>query len=238
MGTIHPSVKIGVGVVIGDQVSIDEGCEIGAYSILEGETHIGAYNVLSSHVIMGGEPQDHKYKGGGRLTVGKRNKFREFSTIHRGHLTEKGTLIGNDNNFLTGSHVGHDCIIGNSNFIANQVLLAGHVEIGDFANFSGNAGAHQFSKIGSHVMISGLSGIRQDILPYAIVQGDPAKMIGINSIGLSRRGWPKDKIFQLKEAFRYFRNGMTPTIPNEFYDELQDFKSKSDRGIAKFKMKV
>jgi len=236
VGSIHSSVKIGPGVIIDDQVTIEEGCEIGAYCIFKGDTHVGPYNKFSSHVIIGGDPQDLKYKGGGRLTIGRSNYFREFVTIHRGHLSEKGTIIGNDNNFLTDSHVGHDCVIGDHNFIANQVLLAGHVELGDWTNFSGNAGVHQFCKIGSHVMISGLSGIRQDVLPYAMVQGDPARIIGINSVGLTRKGWSKEKLFALKEAYRCFRNKIEPKQKNEFFEELQVFKMNSHRGVIKFKV--
>lgn len=237
MSKIHPSVKIGPGVLIDDNVSIDEGCEIGAYSIIQGETHIGAFNKISSHVIIGGDPQDHKYQGGGKLIIGRGNQFREFVSVHRGHLTEEGTVIGNDNFFLTGSHVGHDCVIGDHNFIANQVLLAGHVYLGHHSNISGNVCVHQFCKIGSHVMVSGLSGIRQDVLPYVILQGDPAKIIGINKIGLSRKGWSKDQLFELKDAFRCFRNGVVPEGENEFYNELIDYKASSDRGLTKFKSK-
>ena len=224
MGAIHTSAKIGPGAIIGDQVNIDEGCVIGPYSIIEGDTHIGPYNIFSSHTIIGGEPQDLKYTGGGKLVIGRGNKFREFATVHLGHLTEAGTVIGNNNNFLTSAHVGHDCIIGNNNFITNQVLLSGHTEVGDYANISGNAVTHQFCRIGSHVMISGLSGVRQDAPPYAMVQGDPAKVIGINGIGLSRRGWSKEQIALLKEAFRCFRNQLEPQKQNEYFDELKKFK--------------
>ena len=235
MGVIHPSFKIGPGVIIGDRVSIEEGCEIGAYSILEGETHIGAYNKISPHVVLGSEPQDLKYKGeGGKLTIGRGNVFREFFTAHIGHLTSEGTKIGNDNYFLTGSHVGHDCCIGDQNFIANQVLLAGHVIMGDQNNLSGNTCVHQFCKIGSHTMISGLSGIRADVPPFVLVQGDPAKIIGINKVGLSRKGWSKDSLFMLREAFRLFRNKLEPEQNNPYYDQLIGFRKNSDRGLIKF----
>jgi UDP-N-acetylglucosamine acyltransferase len=235
MGVIHPSVKIGPGVIIGDQVTIEEGCEIGPYAIIDGETHIGAYNKISAHVVIGTEPQDLKYKGeGGKLTIGRGNTFREFFTAHIGHLTTEGTVIGNDNYFLTDAHVGHDCSIGNQNFIANQVLLAGHVKMGDNNNFSGNAGVHQFCNIGDYTMVSGLSGIRGDVPSYALVQGDPAKIIGINKVGLSRNGWSKEDIYSLKDAFRCFRNNLKPKKKNPFYDELIKFRQNSDRGIIKF----
>lgn len=240
MGVIHPSVKIGPGVIIGDRVTIEEGCEIGPYSIIEGETHIGAYNKISSHVVIGAEPQDLKYQNeGGKLTIGRGNTFREFFTVHIGHLTPEGTVIGNENYFLTGSHVGHDCQIGDKNFIANQVLLAGHVIMGDHNNISGNTCVHQFCKIGHHTMVSGLSGIRADIPPYVLVQGDPAKVIGINKVGLSRKGWSKEELFALREAFRCFRNKIEPKEKNPYFEELLEFKQNSDRGLTKFnKIKV
>lgn len=235
MGVVHPSVKIGPGVIIGDRVTIEEGCEIGAYSILEGETYIGAYNKISPHVVLGADPQDLKYKGqGGKLTIGRGNIFREFFSAHIGHLTPEGTIIGNENYFLANSHVGHDCQLGDQNFIANQVLLAGHVIMGHQNNLSGNAGVHQFCKIGSHTMISGLSGIRADVPSYAMVQGDPAKIIGINKVGLMRKGWSKEDLFMLKEAYRCFRNKLSPKTNNPYFDQLLEFQKNSDRGLIKF----
>lgn len=236
MGYIHPTVKVGVGALIASTVTIEAGCHIGPYSILEGDTHIGPDNKFYAHTIIGGEPQDHKFKGGGRLTIGRGNTFREFVTVHVGHLTEGGTVIGDENMFLTDAHVGHDCKIGDHNFLANQVLLAGHVEMGNHINMSGNAGAHQFCHIGSHAMISGLTGIRQDVPPYSMIQGDPARWIGINKIGLQRKGWSSEQLFQLREAFRCYRNGLE-LEGNPYYQELLDFKAQSERGVMRLRSK-
>ena len=235
MSAVHPSVVSETGVIIGEDVTIGAGCKIGAYSIINGPTVIGENNVFSPHSIVGGDPQDWKFKEGGKLTIGNNNIFREFSSIHRGHLTKEGTIIGNDNTFFTNAHVGHDCKIGNNNVIANNVLLAGHCEMGDYVNMSGNAGAHQFCRIGSHTMISGLSGLRQDVLPYSIVQGDPAVMLGINSIGLKRKGWSDEELVHLKEAFRLYRNSLSGD--NKYLDILLEFKNQSQRGIISFKRK-
>lgn len=237
MGFVHPSVKIGQGVVIGSEVIIEAGCSIGHYSIVEGATHIGPDNKIGHHVVLGGEPQDLKFKGGGRLTIGRGNTFREFCTVHVGHLTEEGTLLGDDNMFLTGAHVGHDCRVGSRNFLANQLLLAGHVEIGDDVNISGHVGAHQFCRIGSHVMISGMSAIRRDVPPYAMVQGDPAKVIGINRVGMSRKGFDGATLTAIREAYRCFRNQI-PLEGNPFFDELCRFKENSDRGLTPMKSKA
>ncbi|MBF0198022.1 MAG: acyl-ACP--UDP-N-acetylglucosamine O-acyltransferase [Planctomycetes bacterium] len=235
MAEIHPSVVLGPGVIVEDDVCIGEGCKIGAYTIIKGPTKIGVNNTFSSHVVIGDDPQDLKYNGGGKLSIGSGNTFREFTTIHRGHLTEAGTVIGDNNQILVGAHVGHDCTIGDGNFLANQILLAGHVVMGDFVNMSGNAGSHQFCRIGSYAMISGLSGIRQDVPPYAMVQGDPARICGINTIGLKRQGWDKEMLFKLREAFRLFRQkDFDGSIDNEYLQELKLFKEKSDRGLIKF----
>ena len=232
MGFVHPSVQIGVGALIGPDVTIEEGCSIGPYSIIEGDTHIGPDNKIFSHVILGGEPQDHKFKGGGKLTIGRGNVFREFVTIHVGHLTERGTVIGDDNMLLTSVHLGHDCILGDRNFIANNTMMAGHVEIMNDVNISGHVGSHQFCRIGSHAMVSGMSAIRQDVLPYSMVQGDPARMIGLNKVGLRRKGWSPDQILALQDAFRHFRNGES-SPSNIYWSEFQAFKGKSDRGLMK-----
>jgi UDP-N-acetylglucosamine acyltransferase len=231
---IHPSVTMGPGVLIGEDVSIEAGCHLGAYSIFEGDTHIGPDNRFFSHTIIGGEPQDHKFRGGGKLVIGSGNTFREFVSVHRGHLTGHGTVIGSNNMFLTGAHVGHDCVIGNQNFLANQILLAGHVEIDSFTNISGGAGVHQFCRIGSYAMISGLSGIRQDVLPYAMVQGDPAMVIGINKVGLSRKGFSAEQIFLIQDSYRRIRQQIEGNA-SVYWEELQVFIQKSQRGLLKFK---
>ena len=236
MSKIHPSVKLGKGVIIEGDVAIASGCEIGAYSIIQGPCVIGPDNTFYQHTVIGGDPQDKKYKGGGKLTIGRSNIFREFVTVHRGHLTKEGTVIGDDNWFLSSAHVGHDCKIKDRNFIANNVLLAGHVEMGSDINMSGNAGSHQFCKIGDHAMISGLSGIRSDIYPYAMVQGDPAVHLGMNSVGLKRAGWSEKEIFEVKEAFRFLRSGeCNPEKTNKIYNEMLEIRKKSARGMAKFK---
>jgi UDP-N-acetylglucosamine acyltransferase len=234
VASVHPTVKLGPGVIVGEQVVIEEGCIIGPYVVLDGDTHIGPENRIDSFSVIGVEPQDHKFKGGGKLKIGKRNRFREHCTVHRGHLTDEGTLIGDDNNFFTGVHIAHDCRVGDQNLIANLTMLAGHCEVGSYTNISGHAGFHQFCKVGDHVMISGMSAVRQDIPPYCMVQGDPARAVGINRIGLERKGWSREQILQLKEAFRLLRNGKKPVASNPFCDELMEFKKKSGRGLIRF----
>lgn len=234
MSFVHPTVELGPGVVIGDGVVIERDCVIGPYVVIEGDTHIGPDNRFDSFTVIGAEPQDHKFEGGGKLTIGQGNRFREYSNVHRGHLTEEGTVIGDHNTFFTGVHIGHDCKLRDHNLIANLTMFAGHCEVGSHTNISGHAGFHQFCKVGDHVMISGMSAVRQDIPPYCMVQGDPARAVGINRIGLERKGWSREQILQLKEAFRLLRNSKEPDLSNPYCKELLEFKEKSERGIIKF----
>ena len=234
MSSIHPTVELGPGVLLGEEVVIEKDCSIGPYVVIEGDTHIGQGTRIDSFAVIGAEPQDHKFQGGGKLRVGRHNRIREHCTIHRGHLTEGGTILGDHNNFFTGVHIGHDCRVGDHNLIANLTMLAGHCEIGSYANISGHAGFHQFCKVGDHVMISGMSAVRQDIPPYCMVMGDPARAVGINRIGLERKGWSKEQIYLLKDAYRRFRNGKEPDLENPYCRELIEFQKSSERGMIRF----
>ncbi len=160
---------------------------------------------------VGADPQDLKYHGEQAwLRLGDRNIVREFVTLHRG--TEGGgaeTVIGNDNLFMAYSHVAHDCRVGNRVILANGSTLAGHVTVDDFAIFGGLSAVHQFTRVGAHAMISGGSMVAQDIPPYTIAQGDRAKTVGINLVGLQRRGFSEDSIRGIKHAYKLvFRSGL------------------------------
>lgn len=224
---------MGPGVVVDENVVIGAGCKLGAYSIFTGPALIGPDNVFGSHVVIGADPQDKKFSGGGLLTIGSGNVFREFVTIHRGHLSETGTVIGNGNWFLCGAHAGHDCKIGDDNFFSNNVLLAGHVEIGNKVNLSGYVGLHQFCRVGDLAMISGHSGVRGDIYPYSLVHGDPAVHLGINKVGLEREGWSVEQRTAMKEAFRLLR-AHAGEGGGEYLERLIEFGEHSKRGMAKF----
>jgi len=207
---VHPNAQIGDQVsigpyaVIGEHVKIGAGTWIGPHSVIEGWTTIGCENKIYQFASVGAEPQDLKFHGEQTtLTLGDRNLVREFVTIHRG--TEDGggkTVIGSDSLFMAYSHVAHDCQIGNHVILANAATLAGHVEIDDFAILGGLTAVHQFVRVGSHVMVSGGSMVAQDVPPYTIAQGDRAKTIGINSVGLKRRGFTDEAIRAIKNAYR------------------------------------
>ena len=239
-------VKVGPYAVIGAEVEIGAGSSVGPHAVIEGKTRIGRDNQIFQFASVGAVPQDLKFRGEKtELVIGDRNKIREFTTLHLG--TEDGggiTRVGNDNLFMAYSHVAHDCLVGNHVILANGATLAGHVEVGDFAILGGLSAVHQFTRVGAHVMASGGSMIAQDLVPYAIAQGDRAKVVGLNLIGLKRRGFSDEVLKSLKQAYKLvFRSGMKledaiveieATLPTS--PELQllvDFLKSSDRGLAR-----
>jgi len=239
-------VSIGAYSIIRTGVSIGAGTKVGPHVVIEGNTNIGCANEIFQFASIGAIPQDLKFHGEqSSLSIGDRNKIREFTTIHLG--TEDGggkTLIGNDNLFMAYTHIAHDCIVGNHVILANAATLAGHVEVDDFAIIGGLSAVHQFTRIGTHVMASGGSMIAQDVVPYVIVQGDRAKTVGLNLVGLKRRGFAKEELSALKKAYKLlFRSGkMQEEALKEIegWDDIPasvqkvvDFVRRSERGIAR-----
>lgn len=243
---IDSNVSIGPYAVIGEHVKIGAGTTIGPHTVIEGRTEIGRDNQIFQFASVGAIPQDLKFHGEeSSLTIGDRNKIREFVTIHLG--TEDGggkTTVGSDNLFMAYSHVAHDCVVGNHVILANAATLAGHVEVDDFAILGGLSAVHQFCRVGCHVMASGGSMITQDVVPYTIVQGDRAKTVGLNLIGLKRRGFSPEVLKTIKQAYRLvFRSGSpledaVAKIENELdgSPELSvfvEFIKSSERGLAR-----
>jgi UDP-N-acetylglucosamine acyltransferase len=209
---VHPASRIGAGTTIGPycsigaDVEIGQGCRIGASVAIEGSTEIGDGTHIFPMASIGLAPQDLKYKGEPtRLVIGKRNVFREFVTINRGTLGGGGTTtIGDDNLFMAYVHVAHDCRIGSRTIFGNLATLGGHVDVEDFANISAGSAVHQFCRVGRYAFIGGYSVVTKDAAPFAKTIGSrPARVFGVNSLGLSRRGFTPDTISQLKQAFRY-----------------------------------
>ncbi|WP_305045324.1 acyl-ACP--UDP-N-acetylglucosamine O-acyltransferase [Geoalkalibacter sp.] len=214
---IHPAAQLGHDVhvgpyaVIGEHVVIGDRTTIGPHAVIEGRTTIGCDNRIFQFASVGAIPQDLKYRGEETtLRIGDRNTIREFVTLHLG--TESGggqTVIGNGNLFMAYCHVAHDCHVGNQVIMANGSTLAGHVEVGDHAILGGLSAIHQFARVGAHVMISGGAMVNQDIPPYTIAQGDRARTVGLNLVGLKRRGFPPETIAAIKLAYRLvFRAGL------------------------------
>jgi UDP-N-acetylglucosamine acyltransferase len=209
---VHPRAKIGEGTVvgphasIGPNVTIGANCRIGASSVIDGWTEIGDDTEIYPFASIGLVPQDLKFRGEEtKLTIGKRNIFREFVTIHRGTRGGGGvTEIGDRNVFMAYVHVAHDCHIGNDTIFGNTATLGGHVTVGDFANISAGSGVHQFCRVGRHAFIGGYSVVTKDALPFAKTVGSrPARIFGANTIGLVRRGFPPEVVNKLKRTFRY-----------------------------------
>jgi UDP-N-acetylglucosamine acyltransferase len=201
---LAPDVEVGPFAVIGPGVVIGAGCRIGPHAVVKGPTVIGTGNRIFQFASIGDDPQDMKYAGEPtRLVIGDRNTFREYVTVNRGTITGIGeTRIGNDNLILAYSHVAHDCVLGNHIIMSNAVNLAGHVQVGDWAIFSGYAGAHQFCRIGAHAFIANNTAVLQDIPPYVLAAGQPAEPRAVNIEGLKRRGFTEEQTRAIRNAFR------------------------------------
>ena len=244
---LDSSVTVGPYAIIGENVKIGAGTTVGSHTVIEGHTEIGSDNQIFNFVTIGAAPQDLKFAGEvSYLKVGDRNRIREYATIHLG--TEDGggiTTVGSDNLFMAYTHVAHDCIVKNHIIMANGASLAGHVEIDDYAILGGYSGVHQFTRIGCHILASGGSMITQDVAPYSVVQGDRAKLVGLNLVGLKRRGFDSQALDNIKKMYKLvFRSKLkledAITALNEQFDSSApevatylDFLHKSERGLAR-----
>ncbi len=207
---IHPKaelaedVEIGPYVVIGEHVRIGRGTRIGPHTVIEGWTEIGEENQIFHFAAVGGIPQDLKYQGEETwLRIGNRNIIREFATLQPGTVTGIGkTVIGDGNLFMAYCHVAHDCIVGNRVIMANGSTLAGHVVAEDHAILGGLSAVHQYTRVGESAMLSGGAMVGQDVPPYTIAAGDRARLRGVNTVGLRRRGFSEETITLIKRAYR------------------------------------
>ena len=219
---IHPT------AIIEDYVDIGVDCEIAAYAVIKRFTRIGDRNRIFEHAVIGGEPQDVKFKGErSYLEIGDDNLIREFCTLHRASGEGETTRIGSRNFFMVGVHVAHNCQIGDDNIFANEVALAGHITIEDHVFISNNVGAHQFVRMGRYAMVGGKSKIVQDVLPFFITDGNPARVRGINSVGLRRAGFSEEATRALKDAYRkLFRSAMP------VQDALRELEQVDDENVS------
>jgi UDP-N-acetylglucosamine acyltransferase len=224
MPRIHPTAVVETGAqladdvvvgplaYIGPQVRLGAGCVVHHHASLEGHTVVGEGNQFFPHSAMGCQPQDLKYSGGDcRLTIGDRNLFRENVTVHIGTETGGGhTRVGSDGLFMVGCHIAHDCDIGDHVIMANNVLLAGHVEVQDWVVISGGSASHHFVRFGRHAFIGGLTSIVHDVPPFMTVDGRPGVVRGMNSNGLKRRGYTAEQLNVLKVAYRMLYHSTAP----------------------------
>tara|TARA_B100001113_G_scaffold351556_1_gene350896 strand:+ start:1515 stop:2228 length:714 start_codon:yes stop_codon:yes gene_type:complete len=236
-------VTIGPYNVIEKNVSIGDNVTIGNFNTISEFTDIGEDCSIVHNSSIGAIPQDKKFEGEeSKLIIGKRTIIREFVTLNRGTKETGETRIGDDVLIMTGVHVAHDCIIGNNVILVNLVALGGHVEVGDWAILGGASNAHQFCKIGKHAMIAANSKIVQDIPPFILAGKHPVQYSGINSLGLTRRGFSDKDKSNLKKAYRYiFRSDLNQSdainrINEEFSEDknikdVVNFFKSSKRGI-------
>ncbi len=205
---VDPGAELGAGVVVGPYCVVGRGVHVGrgtrllSHAVLEGPAVLGEGNVVHPFAVLGGAPQ-HKRDGTaqGRLTVGDHNTFRESVTVHRG-TSGNTTTLGHDNLFMALVHVAHDVRVGSHVTVANGVQLAGHVTVGDHATFGGLGGVAQFVVVGESAFVAAGAMCERDVPPFVIVQGDRARVRGLNVVGLRRRGVPEPSVRALRQAFR------------------------------------
>lgn len=228
--TIHPTAliedgaKLGAGVeigpfcMVGRRVALGEGVRLLSHVVVKGVTELGARTVVHPGAVLGGEGQ---IRGNdfpeGRLEIGSDCVLRELVTMNCGSRKDKGiTQVGERGYFMAGSHVGHDCVVGDDVTFANSVALGGHSQISDGVIFGGLSAVQQFCRVGKGAMIGGLTGVNRDVIPYAMAFGDHAELAGLNLIGLKRRGLSRETINALRAAFRLI-----------FYGGEGDIKSRA-----------
>ena len=208
---ISPSASIGRGVrvgafaVVGDSVELSDDCALEPHAIVRGPARVGAKNVFDSFCSVGGDPQDLKFSGERtELIVGEGNHFREFSTVSRGTTQGGGvTKIGSDNLFMAYSHVAHDCVVGSHTVFANGATLAGHVTVEDYASVGAFSPVHQFCRVGRYAYIGACTVITQDVPPFSrVVTERETHCYGVNTVGLERRGFDRERLDTIERAFR------------------------------------
>jgi UDP-N-acetylglucosamine acyltransferase len=250
---VSPSAKLGAGVeveafaVVGADVELGEGCIVHHHAVIQGPSKFGARNVFHPFSVIGGDPQDYTFAGERvELIAGDGNIFREHVTISRG--TKKGggaTRLGNDNFFLSYSHVGHDSQVGNSTLFVNGATIAGHVDVHDFVTIGAFSPVHQFCRLGKYAYIGACTVITQDVLPFSLIVTErETKCFGANSIGLERKGFSPERIQMLQRVFKVLVRSKKNTsqaleeIRNTFGDstdvrEMIAFVKDAKRGIVK-----
>jgi UDP-N-acetylglucosamine acyltransferase len=216
LSVVHPSAWVEPGATLGADVEIGPFCHIGAdvtlgegvklmsHVVVVGHTQVGARTRVFPFASIGHEPQDLKYQGERTtLTIGADCLIREGVTMNPG--TEGGggqTRIGNRCVFLAQSHVGHDCDLGEGVLLSNNVMLAGHVRVGDYAIFSGGSAVHQFARIGAHSFVGGLTGVTEDLIPFGVAIGNRAQLGGVNVVGMKRRGFSVEDVQGVRRAYK------------------------------------
>ena len=244
---VDDDARLGAGVVVGPYAVVEggtvigDGTEVRAHAVVKRYTTLGSYNTVHEGAVLGGEPQDLGFEPGpSRLLIGDRNRIREGVTIHRSSGPGSATVVGSGCFIMAYAHVAHDDRLADGVILANNVALAGHVEIEERAFLSGGVVVHQFCRIGRLAMIGGNSKIVQDCLPFIITDGVPGEARGLNVVGLRRAGVPASQLRALKEAYRLLLRAALPletalarlsAIEEPLVDELVAFVRGSKRGF-------
>ena len=244
---VSPRAHLAAGVVVGpyavveDDVSIGEGSEIRAHAVVKRFTALGAGNRVHEGAVIGGEPQDLSFRGfESRVVIGDRNTIREGVTVHRSAKPGGETVVGSDCFLMAYVHVAHDNRLGDHAILANNVMLAGHVEIGERAFLGGGAGVHQFCRVGRLAMVGGNTKATQDCLPFVITDGHPARAIGLNVVGLRRAGLTASQIRALRQGYRLLLRSALPlaealermaALGDPLVDELAEFARTAKRSF-------
>jgi UDP-N-acetylglucosamine acyltransferase len=234
MGTIDPTARVEDGAVIGEgttigpyciigrDVAIGANCKLISHVQVMGHTSIGADCTISPFAVLGGAPQDLSYRGEPtRLEIGSACIIREGATMNVGTVKGGGlTRVGDRGYFMNNSHVGHDCVVGNNAIFATSATLGGHCEIGDFVYIGGLSAVHQLTRIGSQVMVGGVCGVRGDIIPFGLVNGQYAALEGLNIIGMKRRQFTKQRLTTVRAFYQKLFHG-----PGIFAERLNDVQA-------------
>lgn len=213
--SVDPSVELGANSVVGPFAVIEgpgrlgAGCWVGAHAVIHAWVRMGARNRIHPHAVLGGPPQDVGFDTAleSWVHIGDDNVFREGSTVHRSKREGEATRVGSKCYLMNGSHIGHDCSVGDHVIFASCATLGGHVEVGDRAFFGGGAMVHQFGRVGRLAMVAGMIGVRKDVLPFSLIGGTPVRHYRTNRIGLRRAGTSREASAALEQAFRRLRRG-------------------------------
>ncbi len=238
-------VTVGPYTVIEDDVTIGPGCRIASSALIASGARLGREVTVAHGAVVGSIPQDLKFRGEKTiLVVREGTTIREYATLNRGSQARGETTVGRNCLIMAYAHVAHDCVIADHVIMANSVNLAGHIEIDEYAILGGVLPVHQFVKVGAHSMIGGGFRVQQDVCPYALAAGYPLKVVGLNAIGLKRRGFKREAIRSLEQAYRllfFSKLNTTQAVERikselEIIPELQvilDFIDRSERGLVK-----
>ena len=237
LASIHPNAKLGNNVIIDpfavihDQVTIGDGTHIMSHAVIMQHSIIGRNCRIFPGAVIGGIPQDLKFKGEETTAeIGDNTTIRECVTVNRGTKDKWKTSVGNNCLLMAYAHVAHDCVVSDHVILANSVQLAGHVEIGEYAIIGGLAGAHQFTRIGAHTYVAGHTVIRKDVPPYVKAAREPMSYMGLNIVGLQRRGFAQDKIDTISQIYHllFVGNHSTTTALELIEKNVPDNETRAD----------